>query len=101
MADPAPKKWSIGDLEYLLNHVFLPPKLPQEDDADAERDAVLCRLVYNCSSNFCTYLSQHQQENWSTVINMLEALDKITGAFDKGVVAKEISNLNDGGKFRS
>ncbi|KDR74247.1 hypothetical protein GALMADRAFT_141321 [Galerina marginata CBS 339.88] len=96
MADLPPTPWSKRDLEYVLNHVFLPPKLSQEDDTEEEHDIVLSRLVYSFSRDFLSFLPQPQQKNWSVVINMLEALVNTTVVFDKSTVTKEILGLVDG-----
>lgn len=33
------------DLDYLINHIFLPPRLPQADDHDISNDRILTELV--------------------------------------------------------
>jgi hypothetical protein len=88
---------SMKDLQYLLNHVFLPPKLPQEDDSDQERDIVLCQQIYSAALEFTGFLSQHQQQKWSVVSRMLEMLLHTTCSLDKGPLITNILQLADGG----
>jgi len=99
MVNPNPGQFSLEDIIYTLNHVFLPPKLPQEDDTKADRDVALCRFVYHASGEFTDFLSQPQQQQWSIVRKMLKTLLKTTQVLDKGVLVKNILCLGDGGQF--
>ena len=99
MIKPNPGPSSSKDILYALNHVFLPPKLPQEDDTKAERDVALCRSVYHASLEFTDFLAPPQQQQWSIVHQMLKTLLKTTQALDKDVLAKNILCLEDGGQF--
>ena len=83
----------------MLNHVFLPPKLPQEDDANASHRAALCRFVYKASCRFTTFLSQAQQQQWSIISQMLKTLLETTQVLDKDVLVKNILCLGNGGQF--
>ena len=85
-------------LRYVLNHVFLPPKLPQQDDYDAEHEAALCQFVYGASLEFATFLSPSQQLQWSIVIQMLKNLLESTRVLDKDVLITNVSHLEIGGQ---
>ncbi|KAF8962069.1 hypothetical protein BDZ97DRAFT_1759482 [Flammula alnicola] len=87
---------SLEDLIYVLNHVFLPPKLPQKDDNDTDHDVALCRFAYNASLEFAGFLSQCQQGQWSIVSRMLNNLLKTTRSLEKDVLATNILGLGDG-----
>jgi len=101
MASINPEPPSLEDILYVLNHVFLPPKLPQKNDDDTvtDRDQVLCRLAYNASRDFFTFLPQSQQAQWSTVSRMLKNFLKGARVLDKDVLVTDISHLRDGGQF--
>ncbi|OAA37893.1 hypothetical protein NOR_06970 [Metarhizium rileyi] len=43
---------SIEEALHKLHHVFLPPKLPQKNDANAAFDEALLKTVINCLSSF-------------------------------------------------
>ena len=99
MANSSPDPAFLEDiLRYVLNHVFLPPKLPQKDDYNADHDAALCRFAYDASLEFATFLSQSQQGQWSIVIQMIKNLLESTRSLDKDVVATNISHLEIGGQ---
>ena len=100
MANRKPERSSLEDtLRYVLNHVFLPPKLPQEDDYHADNDAVLCRFAYEASLEFAAFLSQSQQGRWSIVIQMLKNMLETTRTLEKDVLVTKISQLQIGGQF--
>ncbi|KAJ7777437.1 hypothetical protein B0H16DRAFT_1407125 [Mycena metata] len=64
-------------LEYAINHLFLPPKLPQEDDsADVESQRELMRHIADCARQFCDGLREEAvdvgiQECWDRLHNTL------------------------------
>lgn len=70
----------LGDLdsetlEYIINHVFLPPKLPQkaEDHTDAKNSTLLKILQYIAE----TYLqngTDSERSQWTLIIRMLTSL---------------------------
>ena len=99
MIQSNPGPFSLEDILYTLNHVFLPPKLPQEDDTRADRDVALCRFVYYASQEFTDFLSQTQQQQWSIVHQMLKTLLETTQVLDKDVLVKNILRLGNGGQF--
>ena len=98
MANTIPEPPSLKDIRYILNHVFLPPKLPQEDDYDADHDVALCRFAHNVSLEFNTRLSQSPQRKWRTVMQMLKNLLESTRLLDNDVLVRNILHLGDGGQ---
>lgn len=102
MANTNPEPLSEEDISYLLNHVFLPPKLPQRDDndKDTDRNVALCRLVSDASREFSKFLPQSQQRQWSTVSRMVRNLLEATRVLDKDVLVTNISTLVYGGQSR-
>lgn len=37
----------MGSLEYLIDHIFLPPKLPHQDDSSVFRDRLVTEAVHD------------------------------------------------------
>jgi hypothetical protein len=99
MSDPEREPPSLEDALYILNHVFLPPKLPQEDDADRIRDVVLCRLVYDASLEFTQSLPEIQRPQWLIVTQMLDMFLETTRILDKKRLIEKILQMKDGGRF--
>lgn len=65
-------------LSYLIDHIFLPPKLPQKDDWHHEKDLVLLAQCEAALSAYQVHL-QDGHERWemctSMVRNMIEVRD--------------------------
>lgn len=94
---------SPEELNYLMNHIFLPPKLPQRDDSGAQPnlgDIAICQLAYAAAVQFQHYLSRRQQTKWANVTRMLKNLYVTTTVFRKEDYVREILDLRDQGRFR-
>lgn len=93
---------SSKNFQYIFNHVFMPPKLPQSGDDDArpnEGDIALCELAYDAALKFSPYLSTQQQKSWAPVIKMLHSLIITTQIFSKEYLVGRILELKDNGQF--
>ena len=82
----------------MLNHVFLPPKLPQADDSKLEHDIALCEFTYRASVDFQGLLPEDQQQQWSSIVRMLEMLLDSTIRLDRATLQQDILNLDEGGQ---
>lgn len=100
MVNSSPGPPSLEDILYALNHVFLPPKLPQEEDHEPDREVALCRFAYDASQEFLRVLPlQDQQRKWLTVVQMLKNLLESTSTqvLDRDVLIADILHLENGG----
>ncbi|KAF9470842.1 hypothetical protein BDN70DRAFT_642841, partial [Pholiota conissans] len=95
-------KTSVGDLHYILNHVFLPPKLPQSNDNETRNntgDVALCKLAYEAAASFLEHLPIQQRTQWATVIKMLKSLVdlvEVDGVFAaQGELVEKILSLEE------
>ncbi|KAJ7609703.1 hypothetical protein FB45DRAFT_876332 [Roridomyces roridus] len=71
---PLPKM-SSEQLNYLINHIFLPPQIPQEDDASSDTNKHLCACILEAGASFRdTLISIEERQEWATVMKMLERL---------------------------
>lgn len=85
------------DLEYAINHVFLPPKLPQKGDLSLPHERKLCEFAYNAARTYRSSLSSEQQRNrWVPVIAMLENLGATQAdeELSQPQIVEWISNMN-------
>lgn len=74
-------------VEFFINHLFLPPKLPQSDDHDPELDTALLRLVKEALVGFGSFISDDQK---TTLKNVFEAVSCLFVSRDSnGDVNKE------------
>lgn len=91
----------MAELEYAMNHVFLPPKLPQEHDSGPQAslgDIALCRFAYEAAVEFPQHLAAYHQTHWAVVIKMLENLLDTTRFFGKEYHVSKIVKLRVGGQ---
>ncbi|KIM76437.1 hypothetical protein PILCRDRAFT_649814 [Piloderma croceum F 1598] len=68
------------DLTYLINHIFLPQKLPQEDDSSTAGTQVLLRHVADSAHAFKDTLRQQNVDigvvdRWDTLFKMLQSME--------------------------
>ncbi|KAI6405712.1 hypothetical protein MCOR23_002529 [Pyricularia oryzae] len=61
------------DLLYLVNHVFLPPKLPSGDDESPKQKAIMLSTVYDALVDFQDSVPQDQRAVVESVTRMLQA----------------------------
>ena len=89
-----------GDqLYYVVNHVFLPPKLPQEDDLDATMEHALCLLVYDAAKLYVDFLPPYQHEKWHAIVDMLKNihLSHETEELSKGQINRSMATMQPKG----
>ncbi|KAJ7574854.1 hypothetical protein C8J56DRAFT_1172554 [Mycena floridula] len=58
-------------LRYIVNHVFMPPKLPQGDDSDWSNDVALTQFIIKAARKYGQLHSVHPP-GWDEVLSMLE-----------------------------
>lgn len=95
--DPPVPDESPGNLRYVINHVFLPPRLPQEDDASADNDLALVASLYKSLVEF-SELEPTSWESLSPAIDMIRRFHNKASPTTVANIEENISNLADGGK---
>lgn len=73
---------------YLINHVFLPPKLPQEDDYQPHLDIALLQSTISALSAFRDCVSNDRHASINAAIKMFLNMRKVH--FDGDVNEKEL-----------
>jgi len=76
-------------LEYIVNHVFLPPKLPQLNDTTPEVDAALTKLFHDTLHDFIELLPEDDQDDWIALPPMVSML------LDNGNLGSPIRKLDE------
>jgi hypothetical protein len=71
-----------NDLTYLINHLFLPPKLPQQDDSDSPGAQALLHFITNSAAAFLGALWDKNVDigvldRWRTLHKMLESMTSL------------------------
>src|SRR6266436_5065364 len=68
------------DLTYLINHLFLPPKLPQQDDSSIAGTRTLLHHVADSAAAFLETLRRQDVDidvlhRWDTLLKALESME--------------------------
>ncbi|KAK2606446.1 hypothetical protein QQS21_003139 [Conoideocrella luteorostrata] len=74
---------------YKLNHVFLPPKLPQTSDAESGYDKALLRTVVGCLSSFKNYVGDMHCSVVDSAMVAMQLADDIHEERDRALVVSE------------
>lgn len=64
---------------YLVHHIFLPPKLPQEDDYKPEYELMLLEKCVEALQQFKVYVSDSEADSIAAAVTMVTRLAHICG----------------------
>ncbi|KAL4786748.1 hypothetical protein BJX76DRAFT_365241 [Aspergillus varians] len=70
---------SAREILYLFHHVFLPPKLPQEDDYNPDHDSILLDTVICALRDFRAHISSQHGEVIDSILAMVANLKETRG----------------------
>lgn len=94
----------VDSLAFIINHVFLPPKLPQRSEIDAGEhlhNSTLLRLCVRAAEGYQQLAPWEVQEAWEHAVKMLmnfSLLDN-SNALDAGAFKKVVLDMKLGGWF--
>ncbi|KAF8270964.1 hypothetical protein EI94DRAFT_648803 [Lactarius quietus] len=77
--DPPTTDINFDSLISVVEHVFLPPKLPQSapiESAECETNVALCHILIQAARTFSQYLSPTQQLIWEQMMKMMKTIDQ-------------------------
>ncbi|KAI5846642.1 hypothetical protein DFP73DRAFT_546547 [Morchella snyderi] len=89
----------MDSLSYIINHVFLPPKLPQEAETDVgERNSALLKVVRDIAEYYCERKGHDINEQWAPAVKMLTTLGKFdnNGSFNAEAFRKSVRYMESG-----
>ena len=89
-----------GTLGYLIDHVFLPPKLPQEDDECPKNSEALINVCLTTLSEFTHCLPAEERGEWEPLLEMLQYMLAVRD--EHGNLVREnlvdiVDGMNSGG----
>jgi hypothetical protein len=89
----------MHQLLYTINHIFLPPQLPQKDDHDPDNDRALCAVLLQSAKIYRASLPVHQEIRWNPMVKMLQSLFKFhdSDALSKDPVKIAMRGMQPGG----
>lgn len=88
-------RYSQGDLNFMVNHVILPPKLPQCDDRDTKNELALVQFVREQAIAFQLKVPAENQECWRRITKMLNTWIEVNehGWISKEAIVRAIAAL--------
>ncbi|KDQ10210.1 hypothetical protein BOTBODRAFT_178408 [Botryobasidium botryosum FD-172 SS1] len=86
------------DLTYLINYIFLPPKLPQKCDLSADNEHALCTFMFKCANLFTSGLLPPQKAVWEGGFRFLGHLCRLyeSEALSKDMIQEALGRLAPG-----
>ncbi|CZR70242.1 uncharacterized protein PAC_20143 [Phialocephala subalpina] len=87
-----------GTFHYLINHVFLPPKLPQQDDTNPLHEKTLLETVSTALQRFRSYFQTGERPELDRCIRMTNALiylRDVNGFLNLAILDKELVELSN------
>ena len=88
-------------LDYRINHLILPPRLPQKDDTTEENELSLLQFVLDGLQEYAGWTESEESQKWAACAKMLSQM--IFVRTNKGFLEPErlqnaLKNLCSGGK---
>ncbi|KAA8907564.1 hypothetical protein FN846DRAFT_906594 [Sphaerosporella brunnea] len=84
-------KPTVAEMKYLIEHIFLPPQLPQDDKGNRPvRDGRLLLLLFDASSKYYSLMEGQEKEQLYTVCKMLLSLQDIAFRNQTGLSADKL-----------
>jgi hypothetical protein len=93
----------LHQLGYIINHIFLPPELPQQYDHDLDNDCALCDVILTSAMTYRQSLPLDEQIRWDPIVKMLQSLYKFhdSDVFSKDSINEAVREMQPGGMLRS
>jgi hypothetical protein len=91
---------SMSTLEYLFHHVFLPPKLPNEDDRSAQQDDLLLGFAQDCLAQFSSMVGEQHKLAFEELCAMIQGMRQVRnplGHLDERVLLEALQRLSFSG----
>ena len=89
-------------LEYAINHIFVPPRLPNRADGSPQLESALLGLVRDCAASFKDHLQPggDAHSSWELISTMLAASIKLhEGELTEDSVKAAITSMAPGGEM--
>lgn len=116
-APPAPENNSVApnipslhtldktSLAFIVNHVFLPPKLPNCSDCTPEHEASLIHVFKESAEMFASHLGpqSNSRRAWDVVTRMLASMASLhdLGIVEEDQLDESMDNMDAGGKHNN
>ena len=88
------------DLQYTINHIFLPPRLPQKDDDNVKNNVALSKRVLAALQALQAYVPEQQNLEWAPYIQMVKNIIELrdeAGYLMPQAIERRLGEMSDGG----
>jgi len=100
----APSYLNSKILRLVIDHVFMPPKLPQEYPGkrkERKTNVALCNSLIEAAQDFLQFLPPSEGPLWMQMIKMIELARRAAKApFNKVDLQRVLSDMDIGGTSR-
>ena len=101
MSTPIARNPDSHIMRSVVEHVFMPPKLPQEDPGDQitqRTNLALCDNLLEAAREFLSDVPSSQRSLWDHMIKMMELARRVADApLDEADLQDILSNMATGG----
>lgn len=87
----------------MIDHMFLPPKLPQKDDSSPDRERALVTITIDALEQFGDLVKEDQNGAVASVVSMVSAMRNTIdsdGTIDESKLFAVLNNLPEKGKYQ-
>jgi len=99
---PSLQNLDESSLAFVINHVFLPPKLPSESDCTPEHEVSLIRVFKDCAETFAGRFEPQSNSRaaWDVTRRMLASMALLhdRGTIEEDPVNRQIAKMMIGGE---
>lgn len=81
------------DLNFIINHVFLPSKLPQKDDSDDTKSASFIEELRTALRSLQAHISEQERSEWISCIKMIDNMLELRDHFEELVIERVKTTL--------
>ncbi|KAG9020175.1 hypothetical protein FS842_007539, partial [Serendipita sp. 407] len=100
-----PLSLNKDELGYIINHVFMPPKLPQEHDPESpKKDSALLKAIDQAARSFCEVVStvdtsRNTKDTWIILRRMVNTMMHLHlhGSFSRAQLQTALNQMDVNG----
>lgn len=86
---------------YMIHHIFLPPKLPGEDDSSPDHEIALLDITLDALRDFKKWVMEDHIGTVDSVIGMVSSMKGVSdsqGTVDEWKLSRALSDLPNKGR---
>lgn len=83
-------------LDFIINHIVLPPKLPQADDSNPKNELALIKFALDQAVAFQNGVSTESRPCWAGIVKMLTTWQEVNshGSIEENALLRATTALH-------